>query len=210
MALTWRRETWARAPFSHAQTFAWQDALWNIRRNVSVEVRGREVANLTFAAPLPADPFALPPASAVPESHHAIRPSDIVLKEAAPHLFTVDFTAADMQTRVTVAEFADYLLVFRARTTRRSAINSYPFWKKFSNPSVPLRPAIHGQHRRVRSYVHAGATILVPPGTDALVRQMVVAPHCCVRPACWGSKPHAEVVEDRRPRMTPPPQRYTA
>lgn len=103
---------------------------------------------------------------------------ELALREIAPHIFTIDI--ASMNTRVIVAEFEDHLAVIEgvynsricdviARVVRERLAKPVR-WFAFSH--------LHGQYiGGVRSWIHEGATVLVPPTTAPLVEEMAAAPH---------------------------------
>ncbi len=100
--------------------------------------------------------------------------AEIVPREIAPHLFTIDLASLNM--RVFVAEFQDFVMVYEGAWDSR---NSDPIAARIRERfKKPVRyyafSHIHSQYvAGTRSYVHQGATVLVPPTTAPLIETMV-------------------------------------
>lgn len=95
-------------------------------------------------------------------------------REIAAHLFSIDLVTLNM--RVFVAEFSDHLMVFEGAWDPR---NSDPIVASIREHfQKPVRfyafSHIHSQYfAGTRSFVHEGATVLVPPTTAPLIETMV-------------------------------------
>lgn len=142
---------------------------------------GVEVARLSFNPAetiAPADMPRVPFAAAEDQPTHAIHRADIMFRQAADGLFTVDFDS--LNTRVFVAEFSDHLLVFEgAYSARVCQVLADAARERFGKPVRWFAFShLHGQYiGGVRSWVHEGATIVVPPTTAPLIQRMVDAPN---------------------------------
>ena len=145
---------------------------------VTVTARGRELARLDWGRAAPADTLAFLTGDPKRDRDRVVSEADIELHEVAPHLFTIDLAALNM--RVMVAEFADHVAVLEGayssqncdRIARkvRERLGKPARWFAFSH--------LHGQYvGGTRSWVHAGATVLVPPTTAPLIEAMVKTPH---------------------------------
>jgi glyoxylase-like metal-dependent hydrolase (beta-lactamase superfamily II) len=144
---------------------------------------GIEVAQLTFNSATQEKPESLPPAGQRRidvEDHntvHQLAPGQVDFTEIVPHVFAIDLDS--LNTRVTVAEFSDSLVVLEGAygsvvcDALADAIRA-----RFHKPVRMFAFShLHAQYSGgTRSWVHEGATIVVPPSTEPLIRQMVAAP----------------------------------
>jgi len=175
--------------------------LADARRRTIVTLRGREVAAFEFSHAAPADTLAIPRGDHDRDRSRLIAPSDIEPREIAPHLFAIDL--ASMNTRVVVAEFADHLVVLEGAYNDRSCERIAQALK--SRFAKPVRyfafSHLHGQYvGGTRTWVHEGATVVVPPTTAPLIEQVVKAP-VTLRPDALSRDPkplHIETVADKR------------
>jgi glyoxylase-like metal-dependent hydrolase (beta-lactamase superfamily II) len=123
-----------------------------------------------------------PPGPAVhdPETRgtiHSLAPGQVTFKEIVPHVFEIDLDS--LNTRVVVAEFADSLVVLEGAygsvvcDALADAIR-----ERFHKPVRMFAFShLHAQYSGgTRSWVHEGATIVIPPSTEPLIDQMVNAP----------------------------------
>lgn len=123
-----------------------------------------------------------PPGPAVhdPETRgtiHSLAPGQVDFTEIVPHVFAIDLDS--LNTRVVVAEFTDSLVVLEGAygsvvcDALADAIR-----ERFHKPVRMFAFShLHAQYSGgTRSWVHEGATIVIPPSTEPLIRQMVAAP----------------------------------
>lgn len=142
---------------------------------------GVEVARLSFNPAEPLAPGAMPsvPFAAGEEAPgHAVRRSDLDFHAAADGLYTLDLDS--LNTRVFLVEFSDHLMVFEgAYGARVCDVIAAAARDRFHKPVRWFASShLHGQYiGGVRSWVHEGATIVVPPTTAPLVQRMVEAPN---------------------------------
>ncbi|MFN8179728.1 MAG: hypothetical protein U0167_17495 [bacterium] len=181
---------------------AWPDGASLAPGRVVVTSRGREVLHLDFA-PIERG-IAL---TAFPEGNRqrdrsmAVASSDVALQEVAPHVFTIDLAQAN--TRVTVAEFADHLMVIEGAYSSRLCDRIADVLRaRFHKPVRYFAFShLHGQYvGGVRSWVEEGATVLVPPTTAPLIDEIVKSP-ATLRPDAFAKSPkplHVETIADRR------------
>lgn len=146
---------------------------------VTVTAGGRIIAQLEFDAGAPASspPPPFPAADHRRDPTRLVAASDIVLQETAPHVYRIDLAA--LNTRVVVVEFTDHVAVLEGAYTSRNCdriaavvqakLGKPVRWFAFSH--------LHGQYvGGVRSWIHAGATVLVPPSTAPLIQDIARAP----------------------------------
>jgi len=139
---------------------------------------GREIASFTFGAPVEVESIERAPLAGESSREHVLTPEDIRFEEIAPAIFRADLVA--LNTRVFVAELADSLLVFEgAYASRACDVIVERIRERFGKPIRYFAFShLHGQYvGGTRSYVHAGATILVPPSTEPLIREIAQAPN---------------------------------
>jgi len=144
---------------------------------VVVSARGRELARLVFdEAATDTDSVRLPDGDRRRDRSRAIAQDEIVFREIAPRIFTVDLASQNL--RVVVAEFADHVAVLEGAYSSRicdpivnridERFNKPVRWFAFSH--------LHGQYiGGTRSWVYAGATVLAPPTAAPLVEEVVRA-----------------------------------
>jgi glyoxylase-like metal-dependent hydrolase (beta-lactamase superfamily II) len=141
---------------------------------VVVHALGREVLRIDFTTTEKADSVGIAAGDRKHDRQWVANPAEIVPREIAPHLFSIDLVSLNM--RVFVAEFKDYLMVFEGAWDPR---NSDPIAARIRDHfRKPVRyfafSHIHSQYiAGTRSYVHEGATVLVPPTTAPLIETMV-------------------------------------
>jgi len=107
---------------------------------------------------------------------HQLAPEQVHFTALAPHLFTIDLDS--LNTRVTVAEFSDSLAVIEgAFGSGVCDVLARAVEERFHKPvRVFAFSHLHGQYSGgTRSWVHEGATVVVPPSTEPLIHQMVDA-----------------------------------
>jgi len=144
----------------------------------TVNLRGRETARLDVGVPAATAPPVLPVAANERDRARLIAPEEIVFTERAPSLFTIDLVS--MSTRVTVAEFDDFVFVIEGvYNARNGDLVVESIRNRFKKPVRYFSFShLHGQYiGSVRSYVYAGATVLVPPTTQPMVEQLAKADH---------------------------------
>ncbi len=148
----------------------------------TVRAYGRVVAQFVFHRDSVAASTGVPPPGPQhidPENRntiHQLAPGQVRFTELAPHLFTVDLDS--LNTRVTVAEFSDSLAVIEgAFGSGVCDVLARAVQERFHKPvRVFAFSHLHGQYSGgTRSWVHEGATVVVPPTTEPLIHQMVDA-----------------------------------
>jgi glyoxylase-like metal-dependent hydrolase (beta-lactamase superfamily II) len=167
---------------------------------VQISQHGQAAAQLEFGAPQPAAPPAVPQGDRRRDSEELLGPGPLALTPLAPGVHVVEM--AGLNARVFVIEFRDFLVVLEGtynslagdRVVRALAPLKKPIrYFSFSH--------LHGQYiGGLRSFVAAGATVLVTPELAPLVRQVAAAPHA-LRPDALAAAPRVltvEVVDDRR------------
>jgi glyoxylase-like metal-dependent hydrolase (beta-lactamase superfamily II) len=141
---------------------------------VVVNALGREVMRIDFTTTEKADSVGIATGDRKRDRQWVAKAEEIVPREIAPHLFAIDLASLNMRTFV--AEFSDHLLVFDGVWDPR---NSDPIVARIREHfKKPVRyyafSHIHSQYvAGTRSYVHEGATVLVPPTTVPLMEAMV-------------------------------------
>ena len=104
--------------------------------------------------------------------------SEIVFSQVALHVFSIDLYSEN--TRVTIAEFADFVFVIEgAYTSRNCDMIAAKVREKFGKPVRYFAFShLHGQYiGGTRSWVAEGATVVVPPTTAPLIREIVSSNH---------------------------------
>jgi glyoxylase-like metal-dependent hydrolase (beta-lactamase superfamily II) len=135
---------------------------------------GREVLRIDFTATEQADSVGIATGDRERDRQWLAGEAEIVPLEIAPHIFSIDLVSLNM--RVFVAEFHDYLMVFEGAWDPR---NSDPIAARVRERfRKPVRyyafSHLHSQYiAGTRSWVHEGATVLVPPTTAPLIESMV-------------------------------------
>jgi glyoxylase-like metal-dependent hydrolase (beta-lactamase superfamily II) len=102
-----------------------------------------------------------------------------------------------MDTRVTIAEFADYLFVIEgAYNSRNCDLIAKKVHEKFNKPVKYFAFShLHGQYiGGVRSWVAADATVLVPPTTMPMVDTIIKYEHS-LRPDALSASPRELTIE---------------
>jgi glyoxylase-like metal-dependent hydrolase (beta-lactamase superfamily II) len=181
---------------------AWPDGGGLSPGRVVVTSRGREVLHLDFA-PIERGiaPTSFPEGNRQRDRSMAVASSDVALQEAAPHVFTIDLAQAN--TRVTVAEFADHLMVIEGAYSSRLCDRIADVLRaRFHKPVRYFAFShLHGQYvGGVRTWVEEGATVLVPPSTAPLIDE-IVKTSTTLRPDAFSKSPkplHVETIADRR------------
>ena len=161
---------------------------------VRVSLRGRETARFTFRAPEPVASVEIPKWDERRDRGYVLRASEISFTEIAPHLFTIDL--ASISSRVTVAEFADHLVVLEgAYNPRNGDLLAGAIRERFGKPiRYHAFSHLHGQYiGSARSYVAEGATILVPPTTAPMIEAMAAAPYAYYPDALAKTKKRPEI-----------------
>ncbi len=139
-----------------------------------VNTHGREVMRIDFMTTEKVDSVGIATGDRKRDRQWVAPIAEIVPREIAPHLFSIDLVSLNM--RVFVAEFSDHLMVFEGAWDPR---NSDPIAARIREHfRKPVRyyafSHIHSQYvAGTRSYVHQGATVLVPPTTGPLIETMV-------------------------------------
>jgi len=161
---------------------------------VTVTKSGRETARLEFGPPEPLTAVAVPAGDERRERGHTLSPGEITFEEIAPHLLTIDL--ASLNTRVTVAEFADHVMVIEGAYDAR--IGDRLVQAILDRMGKPIRyhafSHLHGQYiGSTRSFVAAGATILVPPTTAPMIEELAAAPHA-LQPDALSASPRKPTI----------------
>ncbi len=172
---------------------------------VTVNLRGRETCRIDFSAPQPTSPTtpmpAVPAGDAKRDRNLVIAARDVSFQELAPHLYSIDLPA--LNSRVFVAEFADYLVVLEGAYTSRNADRlAQKIRERFAKPVRYFAFShLHGQYvGGTRSWIAEGATVLVPPSTAPLI-EAVAAARFDLRPDVLSQTPKPlklEAVKDTR------------
>jgi len=141
---------------------------------VAVNTLGREVMRIDFTTTEKADSVGIATGDRKRDRQWVAPAAEIMPREIAPHLFSIDLASLNMRTFV--AEFSDHLMVFDGVWDPR---NSDPIVARIREHfQKPVRfyafSHIHSQYfAGTRSFVHEGATVLVPPTTAPLMETMV-------------------------------------
>ena len=168
---------------------------------VVVNMLGREVLRIDFTTTEAADSVGIATGERERDRQWVAAEAEIVPREIAPHLFTIDLASLNM--RVFVAEFSDHLMVFEGAWDPR---NSDPIAARVREHfKKPVRyfafSHLHSQYiAGTRSFVHEGATVLVPPSTAPLIESMVQQGRR-LRPDALAAEPRPlsmETVPERR------------
>lgn len=163
--------------------------------SVIVRRTGREAARLSFGPPEPIDAVAIPEGDARRDRGHFLDPRELILNELAPHLFTIELRS--LNTRVTVAEFADYVVAIEG--AYNATVGDALARMIRAKLKKPIRyhafSHLHGQYiGSARSFIAEGATIVVPPTTAPLIEEMARAPHT-LEPDALSASPRALKLE---------------
>ena len=141
---------------------------------VVVTSLGREVLRIDYTTTEAVDTIGIATGDRKRDRQWVAPPGEIVLSEIAPHLFKIDLRSLNM--RVFVAEFADYVMVFEgAWDPRNSDRIAARIRERLHKPVRYFAFShIHSQYAAgTRSYIHQGATVLVPPSTAPLIDSMM-------------------------------------
>lgn len=153
-------------------------------RGTIVTLGGREILRLALEAPAAHDVPALPgpgvatdgtPVVPVPP---VVSEDEVVLRELAPLVHAVDLPS--LNVRVVVVEMKDHLVVLEgAFSSRVCDVLARVLRERLGKPVRAFAFShLHGQYvGGVRSFIHEGATVLVPPGTVPLVQSIAAADH---------------------------------
>src|SRR5262249_55542489 len=104
------------------------------------------------------------------DPEHQLSPGTVHFTELAPHLFTVDLDS--LNTRVPVAEFSDSPAILEgAFGSDVCDVLSRAIQQRFHKPVRQFAFShLHGQYSGgTRSWVHEGATVVIPPTTEPLI-----------------------------------------
>jgi glyoxylase-like metal-dependent hydrolase (beta-lactamase superfamily II) len=162
---------------------------------------GREVLRIDFTTAEMADSVGIATGDRDRDRQWVAGESEIVPRELAPNLFSIDLTSLNM--RVVVAEFHDYLMVFEgAWDSRNSDAVAARIRERFRKPVRYFAFShLHSQYvAGTRSWVHEGATVLVPPTTAPLIESMMRQGRR-LRPDTLAADPrplHMELVPEKR------------
>lgn len=168
---------------------------------VVVNSLGREVLRIDFTVSGKVDSVGIATGDRERDRQWVASEAEIVPREIAAHLFSIDLVSLNM--RIFVAEFRDYLMVFEGAWDPR---NSDPIAARVREHfRKPVRyfafSHLHSQYiAGTRSWVHQGATVLVPPTTAPLIESMVRQGRR-LRPDALAAEPrplHMEVVPKQR------------
>ncbi len=210
----WNDEMWhvrVDAPAHRIETLErrfWNDVVGNREESIRFEAwadraptrvvvvqDGREVAHLEFAPAVPDTTFDIPDGNRDRDRARVIAAGELRLNELAPHVFAID--VASMNTRVTVAEFSDHLFVFEGVYNSHNCDVVAEFLRKsFAKPVRYFAFShLHGQYiGGTRSWIHEGATIVVPPSTAPLI-EAIAAGKYSLRPDALSRDPKPLRVE---------------
>lgn len=162
---------------------------------VRVSILGRETLRITFSDVVFVASLVIPDGDLVRDRARVIGSDEISFTEIVPHLFTIDI--ASMDTRVTIAEFTDYLFVIEGvYNSRNCDLIAQKVHEKFKKPVKYFAFShLHGQYiGGVRSWVAEGATVLVPPTTAPMVDTIVSHSHS-LRPDALSRSPRTATIE---------------
>ena len=166
------------------------------QKGVVVRRTGREVAKLTFGPPESIEVVTIPEGDGGRERGHFVEPDDLSMLEIASHVFTIDLQS--LNTRVIVAEFADYVVVLEGAYNATVGDELARLIK--DTLKKPIRyhafSHLHGQYiGSARSFIAQGATIIVPPSTAPMIEQMARAPHT-LEPDLLAASPRPAKIEE--------------
>lgn len=205
----WSGQNFLKDP--HEIAYLWRrvhhDVLGSTYENVdydgnTVLVRrgGNVVARLEFTDPRPLDKVRTPKGAPGRDAAMVIPPEEFVFRDLGGGLFACELARAN--ARVFVVEFADHLLVFEGvYTTRNAETLAAAVRARFKKPVKFFAFShIHGQYvGGARAWAHEGATILVPPTSVPLVKD-VLAASFELRADAWSresKEPSLETVDER-------------
>ncbi|MBL8762015.1 MAG: hypothetical protein JNL50_12010 [Phycisphaerae bacterium] len=169
---------------------------------VTITHANRQVARLEFADPTPIDKVRTPKGDPARDAAMVIPPEEFIFRDLGGGLLACELARAN--ARVFVVEFEDHLLVFEGvYTTRNAETLATAVRERFKKPVKFFAFShIHGQYvGGVRAWAHEGATILVPPTTAALIKE-VLAANFLLREDAWSHGPREATIE-------PVPERWS-
>jgi len=163
-------------------------------RRVVVRHDALEVARFELTAATSCEPPVLPAGDRERDRVRAVSAREIRLEPVADHLYSIDL--ASQNTRITVAEFADHVVVLEGcYGSRICDVVARVVTAELGKPVRAFAFShLHGQYvGGVRSWIHEGATILVPPTTVPLIEGMASSP--------FQLEPDALAAEPRAPEI---------
>jgi glyoxylase-like metal-dependent hydrolase (beta-lactamase superfamily II) len=143
---------------------------------VVVTSNGREVTRLDFQPLARGAKVDVPAGRDNRDRARFIGMDEIVLREVVPHLYAIEL--ASINTRVMVAEFADHAVVLEGAYNSRNCDKiARRVREKIGKPVRYFAFShLHAQYvGGVRSWIHEGATILVPPTTAPMIEEIAAA-----------------------------------
>jgi len=186
----------ARRDFDEVAGDGTEEATYErVPMRVTVRKRGRVTARLEFGSPEPVASVAIPAGDGRRDRGHSVSAAEIKLVELAPHLFTIEL--ASLNTRVTVVEFTDHVMVIEGAYDARVGDSLVGAIRE--KLGKPIRyhafSHLHGQYiGSTRAFVAAGATLLVPPTTAPLIEEISAAPHA-LQPDALSAAPRKPSIE---------------
>lgn len=162
---------------------------------VVVAAYGRETARFAFGDTRPDSTLAVPVGDPRMDASRVIRADEITFTEIAPHIFAIDLQSQN--SRVTVAEFSDHLMVIEGAYNSRICDRlAEAIAARFNKPVRYFAFShLHGQYvGGVRTWIAAGATVLVPPSTKPMIEEIAQSMHT-LRPDNLTRKPTRLLLE---------------
>jgi glyoxylase-like metal-dependent hydrolase (beta-lactamase superfamily II) len=164
-------------------------------RRVVVASQGRETLRIDFSAAEFNGNVSIPDGDRKRDQARLVDPDELNIREVAPHLFTID--VASQNTRVTIAEFKEFLFVIEGvYNSRICDMIARKVRERFKKP-VRYFSFSHLHHQYiggVRSWVAEGATVLSPPTTVPMVEEISTA-RFTYRPDALANTPRKANVE---------------
>ncbi len=146
-------------------------------KSVTITKAGREIGHFDFGESQRQEVVVFPSVDRERDLAWVISAGEIKFDEIAPHIFKIDLDS--LNNRVLVAEFIDYLVVLEgAYNSRVCDVIAQKVQERFHKPVKYFAFShIHGLYLGgVRSWVHEGATVIVPPSTVPLIEAIVKNP----------------------------------
>ncbi len=171
------------------------EAVQYLDSGIVVSLRGREAMRISFVPEIQVNSLVIPHGDLRRDRARVIGSDEITFTEIAPHLFTIDI--ASMDTRVTIAEFADYLFVIEGvYNSHNCDLIAQKVKETFKKPVKYFAFShLHGQYiGGVRSWITEGAKVLVPPTTAPMVDTIVHSSHS-LRPDALSRSPRKAMIE---------------
>lgn len=162
---------------------------------VVVTSYGRETARFSFGDDRPDSTLTVPAGDAKLDASLVIKDVEISFTELAPHIFAIDLQS--LNSRVTVAEFSDHLMVIEGAYNSRVCDRlAQAIAARFNKPVRYFAFShLHGQYvGGVRTWIAAGSTVLVPPSTKPMIEEIAQSMHT-LRPDNLTRKPTRLMVE---------------